>query len=134
MGGVPPMMPPGAGGLPPGLVRPPIPGAGGPMMPPPGMRKRGGRADGGETPKDDDPFKEERNWPPMKSQKDQSDRPEMSKANRGGAARARGGGVNDAAQAHGKELAVSMVDGARSGEGRLAKSKMKIENAAAAGD
>lgn len=157
MGGGPPMMPPGAGGgLPPGLVRPPMPGMGGPPGMPP-MRKdggsaraRGGRAAGGvvaeapipedrksvspKEPLKENPFEEEMNWPPMKPMKDQSDRPEMSKANRGGAARARGGGVNDAAQAHGKELAVSMVDGARSGEGRLAKSKMKIEDAAAAGD
>ncbi len=45
--------------------------------------------------------------------------------------RARGGGVSDASEPHGKELAFTMKAGASGGAGRLAKSKMKTpdENA-----
>lgn len=48
--------------------------------------------------------------------------------------RARGGGVNDASETHGKDLAIHMKAGSSSGEGRIEKSKMKIPDEAAAGD
>lgn len=51
-----------------------------------------------------------------------------------GMVRARGGKVNDAGEAHGKDLAFDMKAGSHSALGRIARSKMKVGSAVAAGD
>lgn len=111
---------PVGGGMPPHPPMAPTPGPpmGGPMAgPPPGGMPPGMPPGGGGLPMG------------------LAARPPMPGAGPGmPPIRARGGRINDAGEAHGKELADHSMAGASSGMGRLAKAKIHTADANAAGD